>query len=177
MARPKASYEDLQAYLAYVKSGRKSPAPPEGAIRNRRAAASGKCGSTGRIRVLVVDDHEITRRWLFHLIQHMRDMEVVGLAPDGETAIAMAADVRPDVAVVDYEMGVMNGPETTRRMVSEMPSLRVICLSMYDEETVAPVMKKAGAVACLEKGSASENLIAAIRACRTAHIGPGTDST
>jgi DNA-binding NarL/FixJ family response regulator len=59
----------------------------------------------------------------------------------------------------------MNGPETTRRLRSELPQMQVVCLSMYDEETAAPIMKKAGAVAYVEKGTSSESLLSAIRDC------------
>ena len=96
MAREKASYEELQAFLAHVKAGRKLAAKKEDVAADRPAPvkSSSRRAAERRIRVMVVDDHEITRRFLFHLIQHMKDMEVVGLAPDGNTALAMAAEVR-----------------------------------------------------------------------------------
>ena len=170
MARKKATYDELQTYLALARSAAENaagdadtaPARKAGGPA-RKAAAPRKAGA--RIRVLVADDHEITRRMLFHLIQHARDLEIVGLAPDGPSALGLIAATRPDVAVVDFELGEMSGLELTRRIVAGFPSTQVICLSMYDEETVGPLLKRAGAVAYIEKGTSSDALLAAIRAC------------
>ena len=156
VAHKKASYEELKARLAAFQSG------AEAATAGRRRRAAGR-PARGRIRILIADDHEITRRWLVTLLQHARDMEVVAMAPDGETAVALARQDPPDVVVLDFEMKAMTGLEATRLILSDQPETRVIGLSMYDADTTGPAMKKAGASAYLEKGCSSEALLEAIR--------------
>ncbi len=119
------------------------------------------------IRILVVDDHVIMRQGLAHLLKAQPDMDVVGEASDGQSAIAMARQFLPDVIIMDMSMPVMNGPEATRIIHSEMPDIQVIGLSMFEEEEKAEVMRRAGAVRYLTKTGPSNVLISAIR--ETAH--------
>jgi PAS domain S-box-containing protein len=116
-----------------------------------------------RIRILVVDDHVIMRQGLAHLLKAQPDMEVVGEASNGESAIKMARQFLPDVIVMDVSMPVMSGADATRVIHSEMPDVQVIGLSMFDEEEKAETMRKAGAVRYLTKTGPSNTLIAAIR--------------
>jgi CheY-like chemotaxis protein len=116
-----------------------------------------------RIRILVVDDHVIMRQGLAHLLKAQPDMEVVGEASNGESAIRMARQYLPDVIVMDVSMPVMNGTDATRVIHSEMPDVQVIGLSMFDEEEKAETMRRAGAVRYLTKTGPSNALIAAIR--------------
>ena len=115
------------------------------------------------IRILVVDDHVIMRQGLAHLLKAQPDMDVVGEASDGQAAVRMARQCLPDVIVMDMSMPVMNGPEATRIIHSEMPDIQVIGLSMFEEEEKAEIMRRAGAVRYLTKTGPSNLLIAAIR--------------
>lgn len=142
------------------------------AIREGEVAAIIVSGSEGektsaqedrRIRILVVDDHVIMRQGLAHLLKAQPDMEVVGEASNGESAIKMARQFLPDVIVMDVSMPVMNGTDATRVIHSEMPDVQVIGLSMFDEEEKAETMRRAGAVRYLTKTGPSNALIAAIR--------------
>jgi PAS domain S-box-containing protein len=118
-----------------------------------------------RIRVLLADDHKIVRQGLIQLLQGEPDIEVVGEAGDGKVAIEAVRLTHPDVVVMDVSMPLMNGIEATRRILAEYPEVRVVGLSMHDEEDLAAVMREAGAVAFVTKGGPSENLVAAIRNC------------
>ncbi|NLF30279.1 MAG: response regulator [Planctomycetes bacterium] len=117
--------------------------------------------------VLIVDDHRIMREGLAGLLQFEPDIEVVGEAADGAQAVELAARLRPDVIIMDVNLGEMNGIEATRQIVAGRPEVKVIGLSMRTEPDVIAAMKEAGAAAYLTKGGPSGDLIAAIRACYT----------
>ncbi len=117
-------------------------------------------------RVLLADDHQIVREGLMGLIQEQPDIAVIGEACDGQMAVEMARELKPDVVIMDVSMPQLNGIEATRRILAELPSVRVIGLSMHERETMAAAMRAAGAAAYLPKGGPSEPLIAAIRGAR-----------
>jgi signal transduction histidine kinase/ActR/RegA family two-component response regulator len=116
-----------------------------------------------RLRVLLVDDHDIVREGLAALLQEASDIEVVGEAPDGREAINLAMDVRPDVVVMDVSMPVMSGDQATRQIKTYLPTARVIALSMYDEADKKERMYRAGAESYVLKTASADELLAAIR--------------
>lgn len=118
---------------------------------------------SGRIRVLLADDHQILREGLASLLADEPDMEVVGEAGDGQEAIELARSTAPDVILMDVTMPGVDGIQATRQITSEISNVRVIGLSMHEEEDMAKAMRAAGASAYLSKGGPSEALIAAIR--------------
>ncbi len=119
------------------------------------------------LRVLIVDDHKILRDGLRGLLQFESDLEVVGEATDGPSAVELTAQLVPDVIIMDVNLsGEIDGVETTRRILAANPQVRVIGLSMHSESAVARAMREAGATAYLNKGGPAEDLIATIRACR-----------
>ena len=118
-------------------------------------------------RVLIVDDHKIMREGLAGIMQFEPDIEVVGQAADGPTAIQMVEALQPDVILMDVTLGEMDGVEATRRIHTLQPGVKIIGLSMHTGKDVAVAMREAGAVAYMTKGGPSEDLLAAIRAvCR-----------
>jgi CheY-like chemotaxis protein len=116
-----------------------------------------------KIAVLLVDDHRIVRQGLSNLLRLEPDLEIVAEADNGEQALKMAHQHKPDVVVTDVSMPGMGGIELTRRLILELPGIKVIGLSMYIDKTVAAAMREAGATGYLTKGGLSEDLIAAIR--------------
>ncbi|HYL82057.1 MAG TPA: response regulator, partial [Candidatus Acidoferrum sp.] len=122
-------------------------------------------GRTGKIRVLVVDDHKVVRQGLSRLLAAEPDIEIVGEAADGKLAVELARQLSPDVVLMDISMPVMNGIEATRAILAECPAVRVIGLSMFEEVEQAQAMQDAGAVAYLSKSGAADALVAAVRAC------------
>ena len=118
----------------------------------------------GKIRVLLADDHKVLREGLAHLLREQPDLEVVGEAENGRRAVELALETRPDVVVMDMVMPLLSGIEATRRIVAALPGVRVIGLSMHDDENMATAMCQAGAVTYLSKGGSSGPLVDAIRA-------------
>jgi signal transduction histidine kinase len=116
-----------------------------------------------KIRVVLVDDHAILREGLASLLQRYTDIEVVGEAEDGQVAIEQARLLRPDVIVMDLSMPRLNGIEATRKIVAELPDVRVVGLSMHEEEYGISAMRRAGAVECVIKAGPPDDLVTAIR--------------
>ncbi|HME05513.1 MAG TPA: response regulator transcription factor [Bryobacteraceae bacterium] len=118
----------------------------------------------GTIRILLADDHNIMRDGLRLLLERQSDFEIVGEASDGRQAIALAQELRPDIAIMDIAMPDMNGMEATRRIVESCPRTGVIILSMHYDESYVIRSLKAGARGYLLKDSVRADLISAIRA-------------
>lgn len=116
-----------------------------------------------RIRILLVDDHQIMREGLRTLIEGEKDCEVVAEAGDGQMAIELASTLRPDVVVMDINMPKMNGLEATRRIKRMMPEVAVIGLSVQEDPTLEQLMFEAGASVYLSKGTAFHLVCDAIR--------------
>ncbi|MCZ7626006.1 MAG: response regulator transcription factor [Candidatus Methylomirabilis sp.] len=119
-------------------------------------------GGLHAIRVLLADDHPVVRSGLVALLHDYPDIEVIGEAIDGVMALNMARQLKPDVVLMDVTMPRMNGIDATRLIVSELPNVRVIGLSMHGNEQMAASMRRAGAVAYLHKGGSPDALVAAI---------------
>lgn len=130
------------------------------APRDRVAGGIARC-----IRVMLVDDHIVLRQGLRALLRGESDLEVIGEASDGESAIALAREIHPDVILMDIGMPRMNGIEATRIIHREMPDISIIGLSMFEEADVANPMLEAGAVRYLVKTGPSNELIHAVREC------------
>ncbi len=114
-------------------------------------------------RILLADDHTIVREGLRSIIEHEMGMEVVALAASGNVAVELARVHRPDVVVIDITMPGMNGIEATRQILRELPSARVIALSMHASKDIVSEMLKAGASAYLLKDSAVDELGLAVK--------------
>jgi DNA-binding NarL/FixJ family response regulator len=117
-----------------------------------------------KIRLLVADDHAILRAGLRMLINHQPDMRVVGEAADGEEAVRCALTTRPDVALVDLSMPRLGGVETLQRLRREVPSARLLVLTMHNDPAYAKVTQAAGASGHVIKDSDDGELLSAIRA-------------
>lgn len=116
------------------------------------------------IRVMLVDDHAIMRAGVRALIRAEADMDVVGEAEDGASALTMAADLQPDVVVMDLNMPGMNGIAATRRITSDYPQIRVLVLTMQSQDEYVFQVIDAGGSGYVLKSSADSDLIGAIRA-------------
>lgn len=127
------------------------------------------------IRVLLADDHPVFRHGLKALLGALPDVEVVGEGTDGEEAIRLALELRPDVAVMDLQMPGIDGVRATREIVRALPECGVLVLTMFeDDESVFSAMR-AGARGYLVKGSDSSDVERAITAVARgeAIFGPG----
>ncbi|MHC8334175.1 response regulator [Pseudomonas sp. LB3P25] len=116
------------------------------------------------IRVALVDDHALVRDGIKALLAVMAPLEVVGEAESGADAIEMVGRCQPDLLLVDISLRDMNGLELTRVLRSQYPSLKVLVLSMYDNNEYVSESVRAGASGYVLKNSPSREIIAAIEA-------------
>lgn len=115
------------------------------------------------IKVVIADDHHLFRQSIKSLLETTDDIDVVGEASDGQETLKLIQRERPDVALVDIAMPLLNGIETTRRIRSLDAGTRVVILSMYSDEVMVHQALKSGAKGYLLKRSLMEELLLAIR--------------
>ena len=131
---------------------------------------------TGRIRVLLADDHTLVRQGLAGMLRAVDDFEVVGEAADGAEAVEKAMETRPDVAILDISMPRLGGLEATRRIRKALPQTRVLVLTMHEDEEYVLQLVRAGASGYLVKDSAAGELVAALRALGSGRAYFGTQA-
>lgn len=115
-------------------------------------------------KVFLTDDHKIMREGLRMLLEKHPGFEVVGEAEDGLEVIKKVRKLRPEVVIMDLGMPNLNGIEATRKIINEMPKIKIVGFSMHADRRFIVEMLKAGASAYLLKDCASEELVVAIRA-------------
>lgn len=115
-----------------------------------------------KIRLLLVDDHQIVRAGLRMLFQAEPDMEIAGEASSGEEALALVPTLQPDVVIMDVAMPGMNGIEATRRIREVSPHTAVLALTMHEDEQYFFAMLEAGAAGYIPKRAAPDDLVSAI---------------
>jgi DNA-binding NarL/FixJ family response regulator len=115
------------------------------------------------IRVLIVDDHPIVRTGLHQLLTTTDDLEPVGGATNGEQAVAMAAELHPDVVLMDLSMPGTDGIAATRRIVEENPKTHVLVLTLSSDRNGILAALAAGAEGYLLKNTATEEILGGIR--------------
>ena len=116
------------------------------------------------IRVILADDHLVVRAGLKALLAGNRDIEVVGEAANGREALALIERLKPDVAVLDLDMPVMDGVAATKELVKRQTSTRVLILTMHSEDEYLVALLEAGASGYLVKNAADRELADAVRA-------------
>lgn len=116
----------------------------------------------GAVRVLIADDHPIFRDGLATLLAPHPDIEVVARAADGAEAVALAAEHRPDVIVMDIQMPHVNGIEATRQVLAAQPSVGVLVFTMGEDDGTLLSAMRAGARGYLVKGAAQDEVVRAI---------------
>jgi DNA-binding NarL/FixJ family response regulator len=129
---------------------------------------------TETIRVLIADDHPLFRDGLSALLTDGQDTELVGAATSGTEAIELAREAQPDVVVMDLHMPGVNGIEATRRIVADSPHIKVLVLTMFDDDDSIFSALRAGARGYLLKGADQDQIHSAIRAAANGEIIFGT---
>lgn len=116
------------------------------------------------ITVLIADDHQFFRDGLRALLDSQADMECVGEATTGEEVVRLATEEQPDVVLMDVQMPGMSGVEATRLIVSSSPQIRVLVVTMFEDDALVFAAMRAGARGYLLKGARHEDMVRAIRA-------------
>jgi two-component system response regulator NreC len=131
------------------------------------------------IRILLADDHEILRHGLSRSFQQTEDIEVIGQAKDGHTAVELARELSPTIIVMDIGMPDLNGVEATRQITKESPRVKIIGLSMHSSNKYVREMFKAGASGYLLKDCPFDELTKAIRTVAEgkAYVSPSIGET
>jgi two-component system response regulator NreC len=122
------------------------------------------------IRVLLADDHTIVREGVRLCLEAMGDIAVVAEAGDGQEAVVLAGQLRPDVAVVDLTMPRLNGVDAIRQIKRDLPDTEVVVLSVHDSEAYVVQALRAGAAGYVLKRNAATELAAAIRAAHEGQV-------
>ena len=117
-----------------------------------------------KIHILLADDHAVVRQGFKMILAAQPDMVIVGEAGNGREALELAAQLQPDVAVMDVAMPELNGIEATRRLSDVSPRTRVLALSMHKDSVYVREILRAGARGYLLKDSIASDLLAAVRA-------------
>lgn len=115
------------------------------------------------VRIVLADDHEVVRAGMKAMLEASRGIEIVGEARNGEEAIARARELKPDVVVMDLSMPVLGGAEATARLSRELPEVKVLVLTSFDDRGHLTRLLDAGAAGYVLKRAAADELVRAIR--------------
>ena len=118
----------------------------------------------GTLRILLADDHTVVRQGLRRVLEERPDWKVVAEAGDGREAVRQAEQLKPDVAILDVAMPLLNGIEATRQIAKHAPGVRVLVLSMHADEMYVTQILQAGAAGYLLKDSADVDVLQAVTA-------------
>ena len=127
-----------------------------------------------QIHILIADDHPLFRDGLRALLESVPDMHVIGEVATGDEVIALAQSLQPDVVLMDIKMPGTNGIEATRRILQASPQVRILIITMFEDDDSVFAAIRAGARGYLLKGAVQEETLRAIRAvaCGEAIFGP-----
>jgi DNA-binding NarL/FixJ family response regulator len=132
--------------------------------------------ASGRIRVLLADDHTMFRQGLKEMLSTDGEIEIVGEADNGRDAVALARERKPDVVVLDVEMPVMGAAEAMEMMLNISPRPRILIVTMFDNPRLVRELLASGASGYLVKSASLEELLAAVRAAAKEPSDPGRDN-
>jgi len=119
-----------------------------------------------KVRILLADDHTSLRDGIRALLEDETDMLVIGEAEDGRTAVRLACQLKPDVVLMDIAMPLLNGLEATRQITQECPEVKVLILTMHENEEYIRQVLASGAMGYILKDAAAHELLQAIHAVR-----------
>lgn len=115
------------------------------------------------IKVLVVDDHDLVRMGITRMLADIDGLEVIGQADSGEEALRLVRELRPDVVLMDVKMPGIGGLEATRKLIRSYPDLKVVAVTVCEEDPFPTRLLQAGAAGYMTKGAALEEMVQAIR--------------
>ena len=116
------------------------------------------------LRILIAEDHPLFRKGMISLLSSVPEFEVLGEATTGEEAVARAAELQPDVVLMDLQMPEVNGIEATRRILRESPGVRVLVVTLFEDDDSVFMALRAGARGYVLKDADEEGIVLSIRA-------------
>ena len=116
------------------------------------------------IKVMLVDDHDLVRTGIKRLLEDHPDIKIVGEATSGEQALELVTENDPDVVLMDINMPGIGGLEATRKLLQRKPKLKIIVVTMHEDELFAQRLLKAGAMGYLTKGAKVDEILQALQA-------------
>ncbi len=116
------------------------------------------------INVMLVDDHDLVRTGIKRLLEDQADITIVGEATSGEQALELVKETDPDVMLMDINMPGIGGLEATRKLLQRQPKLKIIVVTMHEDDLFAQRFLKAGAMGYLTKGAQVDEILQAIKA-------------
>src|ERR1700735_1022332 len=115
-----------------------------------------------KVRVLVADDFQTVRKGVCAILSSREDIEVCAEAANGEEAVRMAKELKPDVVIMDFSMPVMDGLEASKRILRELPSMPILMFSMHKMDALTQAAENAGVSGFVTKGESAKNLLRAV---------------
>lgn len=115
------------------------------------------------IRVLVVDDHDLVRTGITRMLADIDGLQVVGEADSGESALKLARELKPDVVLMDVKMPGIGGLEATRKLLCSHPDIKVVAVTVCEDDPFPTRLMQAGAAGYLTKGAGLDEMVQAIR--------------
>lgn len=120
-----------------------------------------------KVRIIIADDHTVVRKGTRQILEGEAEFEVVGEAINGEEAVRIASELKPDIVIMDISMPLLDGIGATRKIKNQNPDTAVLILSVYDNDEFVFTLLEAGAAGYLLKDASGQDIIKAIRAiCR-----------
>jgi len=116
------------------------------------------------IKVMLVDDHDLVRTGIKRLLEDQPDINIVGEATSGEQALELVTEKDPDVVLMDINMPGIGGLEATRKLLQRKPKLKIIMVTMHEDDMFAQRLLKAGAMGYLTKGAKVDEILQALQA-------------
>ena len=128
-------------------------------------------------RILIVDDHDAVRRGVRQLLEAKPYYQVVGEAADGRTALTLAKETRPDIAILDYSVPELNGLDLSHALKREFPRIEILLYTMHDREEIIMDVLRAGVRGLVLKSDAEAELVRALNvlAGDGTYVSPGID--
>ena len=120
-----------------------------------------------KLTILIADDHPLLREALRHALESEKDVDVIAEAGEGEEAVRLASELKPDVVVMDIVMPKLNGIEATKKIKEIAPNIAILIRTAYDDEEYVLGLLDAGAAGYLLKSARGRDLVEAIRAIRS----------
>jgi two-component system, NarL family, response regulator NreC len=116
------------------------------------------------VRILIADDHEVVRKGVATVLSARRDLEICGEAADGEEAVRKAAELRPDLVILDLTMPGLNGISAAEKIKKILPGVPILILSMHEGASLRDTFQRIGVQGYVPKAQASEKLLHAVDA-------------